>query len=428
MGITFLKKETPQEESDRSKVQNTVKEILDKVKDQGNEAIRFYEEKFDNYSPESYRIPPEEIKAAKVKLPEEVKEELNFAIARVTAFAQKQKESIHEFYEEFSPGVWMGQKVIPVESCGCYIPAGRYPCALSPVMSVIPAKVSGVKRIVACSPPRKNGHIDPAILYSLDLMGIEEVYCMGGTQAIGALAFGTETITPVDLITGPGNQYVVEAKKQVYGHVGIDFLAGPSECLIIADDSARIDFLAADILAQCEHDPNARCGLVTTSKRVGEEIFSEVEKQMKKLITHEVAQQSWNDHAEIALADDLDSAVAYANDYAPEHLEVHIKDPIEILDKVHNYGALFLGEPTAEVYGDKCVGTNHILPTSRNARFSGGLWVGMYLKVVTYQKVNVTASLQLAKYTADISAYEGMDAHRAAAQIRLDKLKKEKKD
>ncbi len=258
-------------------------------------------------------------------------------------------------------------------------------------------------------------------------MGIEEIYCIGGAQAIGALAYGTETIKSVDLITGPGNNYVVEAKKQVYGHVGIDFLAGPSECLIIADDTARVDFLAADLLAQCEHDPNARCGLVTTSKRIGEAIFGEVEKQMKKLITHEVAAQSWQDHAEIVLVDDLDSAAAYANEYAPEHLEVHIKDPMSILNKVTNYGALFLGEPTAEVYGDKCVGTNHILPTSRNARFTGGLWVGMYLKVVTYQKVDIDASLMLAKYTADISEYEGMDAHRQAAQIRLDKLKVEKK-
>jgi sulfopropanediol 3-dehydrogenase len=428
MSITYLKKEIQQEESNRSKIQNIVREILQNVKNKGDDAIRFYEKKFDNYSPESYRISLEEIKEAKNKLPKEVLDELNFAIQRVTTFAQKQRDSIQEFYEEMSPGIWMGQKILPVESCGCYIPAGRYPCALSPVMSVIPAKVAGVKRIVACSPPRKNGHIDPAILYSLDQMEIDEIYCIGGAQAIGAIAYGTNTIQPVDLITGPGNQYVVEAKKQVYGHVGIDFLAGPSECLIIADDTARVDFLAADILAQAEHDPNARVGLVTTSKRIGEEIFPEVEKQMKKLITHEVAAQSWRDHAEIVLAEDLESAVAYANDYASEHLEVHIENPEQILNKLTNYGALFLGEPSAEVYGDKCVGTNHILPTSGNARFTGGLWVGMYLKVVTYQKVDVDASLKLAKYTAEISKYEGMDAHRAAAQIRLDKLKEKEEN
>ena len=317
----------------------------------------------------------------------------------------------------------MGQRIIPVDSCGCYVPAGRYPCLTSAVMSVIPAKVAGVQRIVACSPPGKTGSINPGILYTMHKMAVDEIYCIGGAQAIGAMAYGTDTIGPVDLIVGPGNQFVMEAKRQVFGTVGIDFLAGPSECLIIADETARVDYIAADLLAQCEHDPNARGALVTTSEPLARKTLEEIERQLKDRTTEEVARASWEDKGVVVVVDNLNDAARYANEYAPEHLEIHTARPREVVSLLKNYGSLFIGENTAEVYADKIAGPNHILPTGAAARYTGGLWVGMFLKVVTHMEVDGPASLKLAKYAETQGAYEGMDAHRFAATIRLRNLK-----
>ena len=416
--MDFIKNEKPYQEINKSKVINIVKEILNAVKENGDKSIKFYENKFDDYNPSSYRVDSALIKKAGSFLSQELKDGLDFAIERVTAFATRQRNSLNEFESEMLPGIFMGQKIIPIKSCGCYIPAGRYPCATSAVMSVIPAKVAGVERIVACSPPGTKGHIDYAILYTLHKMGIEEIYCIGGAQAIGALAYGTQSIKPVDLIVGPGNQYVAEAKRQVFGTVGIDFLAGPSECMVIADNNSNPEYIAADLLAQCEHDPNARGSLVTTSKSIGIKTLKEIELQLKNRTTHEVAGKSWEDHGEIVIVDNLDEAVGYANRYAPEHLEIHTEDPRKLLSQLKNYGSLFLGQNTAEVYADKIAGTNHILPTGRNARFTGGLWVGMFLKVVTYQTVDDSGSLLLAKYAEKQAEYETMDCHRYAAAIR----------
>ena len=410
-------------EEDVQQLQKTVKSILSKVKTDGDSAIRYYEKKFDDFDPPSFRISEEEAAKAGEELPVEVIEELDFAIEQVTAFARAQKDSMVEFEKEIRPGMLMGQRIIPLGSCGCYVPAGRYPCLTSAVMSVIPAKVAGVQRIVACSPPGKGGSINPGILYTMHKMAVDEIYCIGGAQAIGAMAYGTDTIAPVDLIVGPGNQFVMEAKRQVFGTVGIDFLAGPSECLIIADETARADYVAADLLAQCEHDPQARGALVTTSETLARRALEEIERQLRDRTTEAVARASWEDKGVVVVVDNLDDAARYANEYAPEHLEIHTARPREVVSLLGNYGSLFIGEDTAEVYADKIAGPNHILPTGAAARYTGGLWVGMFLKVVTHMEVDRPASLKLAKYAETQGAYEGMDAHRYAAAIRLRNLK-----
>ena len=410
-------------EEDVQQLQKTVKSILSKVKTEGDSAVRYYEKKFDNFDPPSFRISEEQAAKAAEELPAEVVEELDFAIEQVTAFARAQRDSMVEFEKEIRPGMLMGQRIIPLDSCGCYVPAGRYPCLTSAVMSVIPAKVAGVQRIVACSPPGKTGSINPGILYTMHKMAVDEIYCIGGAQAIGAMAYGTDTIGPVDLIVGPGNQFVMEAKRQVFGTVGIDFLAGPSECLIIADETARVDYIAADLLAQCEHDPQARGALVTTSEPLARKTLEEIERQLKDRTTEEVARASWEDKGVVVVVDNLNDAARYANEYAPEHLEIHTARPREVVSLLKNYGSLFIGEDTAEVYADKIAGPNHILPTGAAARYTGGLWVGMFLKVVTHMEVDRQASVKLAGYAETQGAYEGMDAHRYAAAIRIRDLK-----
>ena len=417
-----IKSAIPVADADVRQLQETVKSILARVKADGDKAVRYYEKEFDNFDPPSFRVSDPQAAKAAEELPAEVIEELDFAIEQVTAFAVAQRESMVEFEKEIRPGMRMGQRIIPVDSCGCYVPAGRYPCLTSAVMSVIPAKVAGVKRIVACSPPGNSGFINPGILYTMHKMDVDEIYCMGGAQAIGALAFGTGTMAPVDLIVGPGNQYVMEAKRQVFGTVGIDFLAGPSECLIIADDSARADYIAADLLAQCEHDPNARGALLTTSETLAQEALAEIERQLQERTTEAVARASWENKGVVVVVDNLNDATRYANKYAPEHLEIHTRKPRELLPLLKHYGSLFIGENTAEVYADKIAGPNHILPTGAAARYTGGLWVGMFQKVVTHMEVDEAASIELARYSQTQGAFEGMDAHRFAAKIRLDNL------
>ncbi|CAB1063062.1 Histidinol dehydrogenase (EC [Olavius sp. associated proteobacterium Delta 1] len=418
-----IKSAVPVAEEDVQQLQETVKSILARVKNEGDGAVRYYEKEFDDYDPPFFRIREKQAAAAMEQLPAEVVEELDFAIEQVTAFAQAQKDSMVEFERDIRPGMRMGQRIIPVASCGCYVPAGRYPCLTSAVMSVIPAKVAGVKRIIACSPPGKTGSINPGILYTMHKMEVDEIYCIGGAQAIGALAYGTETMAPVDLIVGPGNQFVMEAKRQVFGTVGIDFLAGPSECLVIADETARADYIAADLLAQCEHDPNARGALVTTSESLARQSLEEIERQLKERTTEAVARASWENKGVVAVVGDIADAARYANEYAPEHLEIHTSKPREVLPLLKHYGSLFIGENTAEVYADKIAGPNHILPTGAAARYTGGLWVGMFAKVVTHMEVDDAASLKLARYAETQGAYEGMDAHRYAAAIRLANLK-----
>lgn len=414
-----LKAEKPVTAEDTRQLQETVREILGRVKSEGDSALRFYSKKFDNYDPPAFRVPMEEAAKAKDELPPAVVEELNFAIEQVGAFAQAQKDRLTAFETEIKPGMRMGHRVVPVESVGCYLPAGRYPCLTTGVMAVMPARVAGVKRIIACSSPGRSGAISPGVLYTLYKMGVDEIYCLGGVQAIGAMAFGTESIARVNMVVGPGNKYVAEAKRQIFGEVGIDFLAGPSECLVLADDSARAEYVAADLLAQCEHDPSARGCLVTTSEKLARDTLAEIEKQLKERTTEAVARASWEDHGRVVVVENLADAARYADEYAPEHLEVHTRDPRAVLANLHNYGSLFLGQDTPEVYADKIAGPNHILPTGAAAQYTGGLWVGMFLKVITHMEVNAPASLKLARYAAAQATYEGMDAHRHSAAIRI---------
>lgn len=422
MTVKILKSEPPAMEADVKTLRDTVAAILARVEAEGDTALRHYEREFDRFEPESFRITPDEAAAVKSELPREIVEELDFAIAQVTAFAEAQKASFSHFEKEIEPGMRMGHRLIPVDSCGCYVPAGRYPCLTSAVMTVIPAKVAGVRRVIACSPPGREGSMSQGILYTMHAMGVDEIYCFGGAQAIGAFAYGTETIDPVSLIVGPGNQYVTEAKRQVFGRVGIDFLAGPSECVVIADDSGRPDYIAADLLAQCEHDPDARGALVTTSHALALATMEEIDRQLAERSTEETARASWERHGQVVVTETLEEAAAYVNDYAPEHLELHVEDPRSLMLELESYGSLFLGEQTAEVYADKIAGPNHVLPTGRAARYTGGLWVGMYLKVVTHMETDTAASLKLAKYAEDQARFEGMDAHRFAATIRLQSL------
>ena len=418
MQIKVLKKAKPVLEADVKALRQGVEDILERVRKEGDAALTHYARTFDQYEG-PLRVSDAEVEAVKKELPGHIVEGLDFAIERVTAFAEAQRAQISEFEKEMIPGVHMGHRLVPVDSCAAYVPAGRYPCLTSAVMSLVPAKVAGVKRVVACSSPGKEKRINPAILYTMGAIGAEEIYCLGGAQAIAAMAYGTESIKPVDLIVGPGNQYVMEAKRQVFGTVGIDFLAGPSECLVIADETARADYIAADLLAQCEHDTEARGALVTTSESLGKRTLDEIERQLRDLQTEEVARKSWEDKGDVVVVPTLEDACALSNDYAPEHLEVHTKDPKALLPLLTSYGSLFLGEAAAEVFADKVAGTNHILPTLRGARNTGGLWVGHFLKVMTHQWVDERGVEVLAPYSVRQAEFETMDAHRRAALIRL---------
>jgi len=418
MKVKELKSAKPVKVEDVKELRRSVEEILDRVRDEGDTALSHYSRTFDGYDG-PIRINETEIEAAKKELPPDIIELLGFAIERVTAFAEAQRAQIGEFEKEMIPGAFMGHRLVPVDSCAAYVPAGRYPCLTSAVMSLAPAKVAGVRRIVACSSPGTEKRINPAILYTMAAIGADEIYCLGGAQAIGAMAYGTETIQSVDLIVGPGNQYVTEAKRQVFGTVGIDFLAGPSECMVIADETARADYIAADLLAQCEHDPHARGALVTTSETVANQVLEEVERQLADLKTEEVARRSWEDKGIVVVVPDLEEAAAFANSYAPEHLEVHTKEPKGLLPLLTSYGSLFLGQAAAEVFADKVAGTNHILPTLAGARYTGGLWVGHFLKVITHQWVDERGVGVLAPYSVRQAEFETMDAHRRAALIRL---------
>lgn len=418
MQIKELKSAKPVKVEDIKELRQRVEEILDRVRGEGDAALASYSRSFDGYEG-PIRVGEAEIEAAKKELPAHIIEGLDFAIERVTAFAQAQRGQIGEFEQEMVPGVFMGHRLVPVDSCAAYVPAGRYPCLTSAVMSLVPAKVAGVRRVVTCSSPGKEKRINPAILYTMATIGADEIYCLGGAQAIAAMAYGTETIQPVDLIVGPGNQYVMEAKRQVFGTVGIDFLAGPSECMVIADETARADYIAADLLAQCEHDPQARGAVVTTSETLATQVLDEIERQLGDLKTEEVTRRSWEDKGIVVVVPTLQEAAAYANEYAPEHLEVHTKEPRALLPMLTSYGSLFLGEAAAEVFADKVAGTNHILPTLRGARHTGGLWVGHFMKVITHQWVDERGVQVLAPYSVRQAEFETMDAHRRAALIRL---------
>ncbi|MBT7955450.1 MAG: histidinol dehydrogenase [Rhodospirillaceae bacterium] len=418
--IRFLKEGISQEEKDDAdaKVRETVESILDDIKARGNAALKDYSKKFDNWQPENFRLSRAEIDACYDQLTEQNLEDIKFAQAQVRGFAEIQKAALIDVEQETLPGVTLGHKNIPVNSVGCYVPGGKYPMVASAHMSVVTAKVAGVKRIVACAPPYE-GQPSPAIVVAQDMAGADEVYCLGGVQAMGAMALGTGEIAAVDMLVGPGNAYVAEAKRQLFGRVGIDLLAGPTETLIIADDTVDGELCAADLLGQAEHGPTSPAVLLTNSETLAEDTMKEVERQLKILPTGEVARAAWETYGQVIVCDSEEEMLAEADRIASEHVQVMTKDPDYFLNNMTNYGALFLGPETNVSYGDKVIGTNHTLPTKGAGRYTGGLWVGKFIKTHTYQRVTEEASVEVGKYCSRLCALEGFAGHKEQADIRL---------
>ena len=399
-------------------VRKTVEDIITDISSRGDEAVRDLSLKFDKWSPASFRLAPDEIDALIGSLPTQTIDDIKFAQAQVRRFAEEQRKALRDIEVETLPGVILGHKNIPVASVGCYVPGGRYPMVASAHMSIVTARVAGVKRIIACTPPMQ-GRPHAATIAAMALAGADEIYLLGGVQAIAAMALGTETIQQVDMLVGPGNAYVAEAKRQLFGMVGIDLLAGPTEILVIADETADAELVATDLLGQAEHGPNSPAILITTHEALAHELIAEIERQLETLPTGEVAGQAWRDYGQIILVDSLAEAVAEGNRVAAEHVEILTAEPRYFLDHLTNYGALFLGPETNVAYGDKVIGTNHTLPTRGAARYTGGLWVGKFLKTVTYQQCTAEASAFIGAYCSRLCAIENFAAHQAQADLRL---------
>lgn len=400
------------------RVKETVEKILADIRSRGDAAVRVLSQQFDNWSPESFRLSQVEIEDILAGLPEQTIEDIKFAQAQVQHFAEEQRKALRDIEVETLPGVTLGHKNIPVSSIGCYVPGGRYPMVASAHMSIVTARVAGVKRIIGCTPPT-NGAPPAATVAAMALGGAQEIYILGGVQAVAAMALGTQAIEPVDMLIGPGNAYVAEAKRQLYGTVGIDLLAGPTEVLVIADETADAEMVATDLLGQAEHGPTSPAILVTTSETLALETLSEIERQLTVLPTADVAERAWRDYGEVILVDNAKEAVVEADRIAAEHVEILTEDPRYFLDHMTNYGAMFLGPETNVAYGDKVIGTNHTLPTRGAARYTGGLWVGMFLKTVTYQQITPEAGLQIGEYAARLSELEGFWGHKKQADLRL---------
>ena len=421
---SYLKEAKPRPKEDLSEVRETVREILENVRNQGVEAVRRYSKNFDNWAPDSFEITRDEIDAARSKLPTTMVEDIDYCQAQIRNFAEEQMKRLVDFEVETLPGVFLGQKVIPVASSGSYVPGGRYPMLASAHMTVITPKVAGVSRVVACTPPVKGEGIYPATLYSMVAGGADEIYCMGGVQGLAAMAYGMEGLDPVDVVVGAGNKYVAEAKRQLFGDVGIDLLAGPTEILVICDDTADPYIVAADILGQAEHDPNSRQCLISLSKEIAEKTMAEIDRQLETLPTRDVAAVSWENSGEVVVVDSREEAVELSDQWAPEHLEVQTADWRYYLDNCTNYGSLFCGEETTVSYGDKTIGTNHVLPTMGAAKYTGGLYVGKFVKNVTYQYATKAASLEIARVCERAANYENMLAHGISCRVRIEKYEK----
>lgn len=400
------------------KVSQIVSEALQDVETRGDQAVRELSDKFDKWSPKSFRLSTKQIEEIVAKVPSEVLEDIKFAQKNIREFAEAQLASMHDVEVENIPGVTLGHKNIPVNSVGCYIPGGRYPMVASAHMSVLTAKVAGVKRVIACTPPI-NGEIPHATIAAMSLAGADEIYLLGGIQAMAAMAIGTESIKAVDMIVGPGNAFVAEAKRQLYGRVGIDLFAGPTETLVVADHTADAEMVATDILGQGEHGPTSPGALITTSEKLAEETLKEIERQLQVLPTADVARVSWEDYGQILLVDSIEEARVEADRLAFEHVEILTEDPNYFLENMTNYGCLFLGPETNVAYGDKVIGTNHTLPTKGAARYTGGLWVGKFIKTVTYQKVTPEASAYIGEYAARLCQLENFAGHAEQALLRV---------
>lgn len=405
-----------------ARVKATVETTLKDIDARGDSAVRELSEKFDSWSPESFRLSDDEVAACVARLPEQTIDDIKFAQAQIRKFAEIQKAALRDVEEETFPGVVLGHKNIPVNSVGCYVPGGKYPMVASAHMSVLTAKVAGVERVIACAPPF-NGEPNDAIVTAMHFAGADEIYCLGGIQAVGAMALGTETIDPVDMLVGPGNAFVAEAKRQLYGRVGIDLFAGPTETLVIADDTCDGEMAATDLLGQAEHGTNSPAILLTNSEKLVADTQREIEKQLKTLETAEVAGAAWKDYGQIILCDTEAEMLSEADRIASEHVQVMTRDPDYFLENMTNYGALFLGPETNVAYGDKVIGTNHTLPTKLAARYTGGLWVGKFIKTCTYQRVSSEATATIGEYCSRLCALEGFAGHKAQADLRVARYK-----
>ena len=401
-----------------SKVRETVESILADLEARGDEAVREYSEKFDNWSPDSYRLSRAEIDACYDELTEQEKGDIRFAQEQVRNFAQIQRDSMKDVEVETLPGVILGHKHIPVNAVGCYVPGGKYPLIASAHMSVVTAKVAGVPRVIA-SAPAFEGKPHPAIVVAMDMAGADEIYTVGGVQAVGMMAVGTQTVPPVDVIVGPGNAFVAEAKRQLFGRVGIDLFAGPTETLVIADETVDGELCAAELLGQAEHGPNSPAVLLTNSEKLAQDTMAEIERQLTILPTAEIAGKAWAEYGQVIVCDSYEEMVQVADEIASEHVQVMTEDPQYFLDNMTNYGALFLGAETNVSYGDKVIGTNHTLPTNKAARYTGGLWVGKYIKTCTYQRISEDASVMVGEYCSRLCRMEGFMGHKEQADIRL---------
>jgi sulfopropanediol 3-dehydrogenase len=404
---------------DDARVRATVEDILADIKARGDAAVRELSIRFDKWDRQDFRLSEAEIQACLDQLTPRDLEDIRFAQIQVRNFAEHQKAALRDIEVETLPGVVLGHRNIPVNSVGCYVPGGKYPLLASAHMSVVTAKVAGCKRIITCAPPFE-GRPAPAIVAAQHLAGADEIYCLGGIQAVGAMALGTESIAPVDMLVGPGNAFVAEAKRQLYGRVGIDLFAGPTETLIIADETVDGEICATDLLGQAEHGPNSPAVLLTTSEKLARETMAEVERLLTILPTAAIARKAWEDYGEVIICDSEDEMVAEADRIASEHVQVMTRDPDYFLQNMTNYGALFLGPRTNVSYGDKVIGTNHTLPTKKSARYTGGLWVGKFMKTCTYQRVLTDeASVMIGEYCSRLCMLEGFAGHAEQANIRV---------
>ncbi len=419
--ITYLKQgksDADVAEAD-AKLRATVEDILEAITKRGDDAVKELALKFDGYAPDDFRLSEAEIAAAISNVSRDDIDDIKFAQAQVRNFAEKQKECLQDLEVETLPGVILGHKNVPVNAVGCYVPGGKYPMVASAHMSVVTAKVAGVKRIMASAPPQ-GGKPHPAIVAAMHMAGADEILVLGGIQAIGAMALGTETIAGVDMLVGPGNMFVAEAKRQLFGRVGIDLFAGPTETLIIADASVDGEICAVDLLGQAEHGPTSPAALLTNSRKLAEDTMVEVERQLGILPTADIAREAWNEYGSVIVCDTVDEMVDEADRLAYEHVQVMTEDPDYFADNMSNYGALFLGARTNVSFGDKVIGTNHTLPTKKAARYTGGLWVGKFMKTCTYQKILTDeASALVGGYCSRLCAIEGFAGHGEQANIRV---------
>ena len=402
-----------------AEVRSAVESILADVAERGDEAVRHYSESFDGWTPESFLLTESEIEACIASVPEQTVDDVRFAQEQIRGFALAQRAALADVEVETLPGVFLGHRNIPVESVGCYVPGGRYPMVASAHMSVVTAKAAGVPRVIACAPPF-DGAPHPAIVTAMHLGGADGILVLGGVQAVAAMALGTATVDPVDMLVGPGNAYVAEAKRQLFGRVGIDLLAGPTETLVIADETCDPELAAVDLLGQAEHGPTSPAILLTTSLELAEAVPAAIEAELGWLPTADVARTAWEECGEIILCDTVDELVSEADRIASEHVQVMTRDPDVFLERMRNYGALFLGPRTNVAFGDKVIGTNHTLPTMRAARYTGGLWVGKFLKTCTYQRIETDeASAAIGEVCSRLCELEGFAGHREQADIRV---------